>query len=132
MTTYSRPDKPFYVAVDSLNTFWILNKHMQLHGIVQSAREVTSVSVKATTVVFTQGSSVVFLDADRAELGQTTCKAPRNSVLHSAVFDADTSLILYGLSLESMEVFVFRLAFGNSNTPLECAFVHKFSTGAWL
>jgi hypothetical protein len=120
VTTFGRPDKPFYVVLDSLNVFWILDKHLRLHGIVRSSREVSSLSVKGTTTVFSQGSNIVFLDAEKAELGQATCKSPRNVMLHGAVFDNDSSSFVYGLSLESMEVFVFKVVMGSSNIPTEC------------
>lgn len=127
VVTYVRPDKPYYVILDNKDTFWLLNKHLKLHGIVQSNRPVTSLQARSTAVFFTQGSNVVFINPEAAELGAVTCKAPRGAELVQAAVDAESLMYTYGLSFEQMEVYVWRSSLNQGKPPSECLFGFKFT-----
>lgn len=88
-------------------------------------RPVTSINVKLTTITMTQDFNVIFLDAEKAALGPVACRAPRNAKLVTAVLD-DSGSFVFAISLETKEMFVFRVLMTGTNVPSECTYVYKF------
>ena len=61
-TVFLRPDKIYFVVLDSSSRFYILNKNLGFSSIVETHKQVTSVHVKSGGIIFTSGQTVSFLD----------------------------------------------------------------------
>jgi hypothetical protein len=54
-TVNQRPDKIYFVVLDSSNRFYILSKNLGFSNIVETHKNVTSVHVKSGGIIFTSG-----------------------------------------------------------------------------